>query len=135
MVQPLEPRCSWSIVLLRWLTGLPSTPSSSQWWYERNPGQCVHPAASSEAGCPGEGGLTSRSASKPDHAPPGQILLVTVVFFSKDVSKSSRLKASQSKTFCFNSQKPLGFVQFCLHLSSFSVVAETPKTQINKPTT
>lgn len=55
------------------------------------------------------------------------------LFFSKErhMSKSCCLKVSQNETVCFNSLKPLGFVLFWLHLSSFSMVAETPKT--NQP--
>lgn len=52
----------------------------------------MHPAASGEAGLPGEGGLTSRSVSKPDHSPLGLILLVTVgYFFSKETRQNNRV--------------------------------------------
>lgn len=110
------------------LTGLPSAPASSQQQRrERKPGW--HACAA--AGLPGDRPLTCRSASDPGaRRPIGFYWALGVIFFQRHTSKSSSLKPSQSETVCFNSQKPLGFVLFCLHLSS-----ETPETQINQQTT
>lgn len=110
------------------LTGLPSTPASSQQQRrERKPGW--HACAA--AGLPGDRPLTRRSASDPGaRCPIGFYWALGVIFSQRHMSKSSSLKPSQSETVCFNSQKPLGFMLFCLHLSS-----ETPETQINQQTT
>lgn len=76
------------------------------------------------AGLPGNRPLTQPLAARPAFTAHCRL------FSSEDTSKSSCLKPSQCETVCFNSQKPLGFILFCLHLSS-----ETPETQINQQTT